>query len=141
MEYEYLVIDKSKNQRGEDTTEFKEHDGRLIIKQYSGLNSDNFIIKKFDGKRFCFSFFKLNGIHYISINGDHIIDYKTFINIQQISKVETERDTVKIKNGFIGDITIQNCDPEIIQKALKVMSTYMKNKSSYFSDFMYFMFN
>jgi hypothetical protein len=137
----YLVIDKHKNKKGEETTEFKEHDGKLIIKQYSGINSDNFVIKKFDGKKISFSFFKLNGIYYISINGEHIIDYKHFINIQQISKLEnSDIPTIKIKNGYIGDMLIYNCDTEIFQKALNVMSKYMKNKHTYFSDFIYFMF-
>lgn len=137
---DYLVIDKFKNKKGEDITEFKEHDGKLIIKQYSGINSDNFVIKKADGKKLSFSFFKINGIHYISINGDHIIDYKRFINIQQVSKVDTDENAIKIKNGFIGDIVLYQCDTEIFQKALNVMSVYMKNKSNYVSDFMHFMF-
>lgn len=142
ISYNYLVIDKYKNKRGEDTTELKEHEGKLIIKQYSGINSDNFVIKKFDGKKISFSFFKLNGIYYVSINGDHIIDYKKFVNIQQISKVEQDGVTsVKIKNAYIGDIAINNCDPEIFHKALNVMSNYMKNKSSYVSDLMHFVFS
>jgi len=146
ISYNYLVIDKYKNKKGEDTTELKEHEGKLIIKQYSGINSDNFVIKKFDGKKIAFSFFKLNGIYYISINGDHIIDYKKFINIQQISRVENENEgehgkiSIKIKNVHIGDIVIHNCDPEIFQKALNIMSTYMKNKTNYVSDFMHFLF-
>jgi hypothetical protein len=142
ISYNYLVIDKYKNKRGEDTTELKEHEGKLIIKQYSGINSDNFVIKKFDGKKISFSFFKLNGIYYVSINGDHIIDYKKFVNIQQISKIEQDNIVaVKIKNAYIGDITINNCDPEIFHKALNVMSNYMKNKSSYVSDLMHFVFS
>jgi hypothetical protein len=144
ISYNYLVIDKYKNKRGEDTTELKEHEGQLIIKQYSGINTDNFIIKKYDGKKISFSFFKLNGIYYININGEHIIDYKKFVNIQQISKIESDDDkisSIKVKNVYIGDIMIHNCDPEIFQKALSVMSNYMKNKSSYVSDLMHFVFS
>jgi hypothetical protein len=143
ISYNYLVIDKYKNKRGEDTTELKEHEGKLIIKQYSGINSDNFVIKKYDGKKISFSFFKINGIYYININGEHIIDYKKFINIQQISKIECEDEkisSIKVKNAYIGDIIIHNCDPEIFQKSLNVMSNYMKNKSSYVSDLMHFVF-
>ena len=139
--YNYLIIDKHKNKRGEEITELKEHDDKLIIKQYTGINSDNFVIKKFDGKKISFSFFKLNGIYYISINGDHIIDYKRFINIQQVSKLELDDSTIKVKNGYIGDILIHNCDTEIFTKALNIMSKYMKNKKSYISDFMHFVFN
>jgi hypothetical protein len=142
LSYNYLVIDKYKNNRGEACTELKEHEGKLIIKQFSGINTDNFVIKKYDGKKISFSFFKLNGIYYVNINGEHIIDYKKFVNIQQISKVESddEKSSIKIRNGYIGDLVINNCDPEVFQKALNVMSNYMKNKSSYISDLMHFVF-
>jgi hypothetical protein len=142
LSYNYLVIDKYKNNRGEVGTELKEHEGKLIIKQFSGINSDNFVIKKYDGKRISFSFCKLNGIYYVNINGEHIIDYKKFVNIQQISKVESddEKSSIKVKNGYIGDLVINNCDPEVFQKALSVMSSYMKNKSSYISDLMSIVF-
>ena len=139
---DFLKIDHFKDKHGENLTEFKEHEGKLIIKQYSGINSDNFIIKKYDGKKIAFSFFKLNGIYYVNINGDHIIDYRKFVNIQQISKIEQDNiSAVKIKNTYIGDIIINNCDPEIFHKALNVMSNYMKNKSNYVSDLMYFVFS
>lgn len=140
----YMMVDKIKNKKGEDTTEFKECEGRLIIKQYSGLNTDNFVIKKMDGKRLSFSFFKINGIHYININGEHIIDYKRFVNIQQISKYDTpgsDSESIKVKNGFIGDLIIHNCDPEIFKKSLDIMAKYMKHKNNYISDFMYFIFH
>ncbi len=138
ISYNYLIIDKYKNKRGEDTTEFKEHEGKLIIKQFSGINSDNFVIKKSNGKKLSFSFFKLNGIYYINLNSDHIIDYKKFINIQQISNLEQ---SIKIKNSYIGDIIIDNCDTEIFHKALNLMANYMKNKTTYMSDIMYLFFN
>jgi len=140
----YMMVDKIKNKKGEDTTEFKECEGRLIIKQYSGINTDNFIIKKVDGKRISFSFFKINGIHYININGEHIIDYKRFVNIQQISKYDTsgsDTESIKVKNGFIGDLIIHNCDPEIFKKSLDIMAKYMKYKNNYISDLMYFIFH
>jgi hypothetical protein len=135
----YLLLDKSKNKKGEDTTEFKECEGHLIIKHFTGINTDNFIIKKLDGKKLCFSFFKVNGVHYININGEHIIDYKRFTSIQFITKLTDN--SVKIINTFIGELIIENCDTEMFQKALSIMSKHMKNKSSYFGDLMYLLFN
>ena len=32
-----------------DITELKESDGKIIVKHFSGTNTDNFIIKKFNG--------------------------------------------------------------------------------------------
>lgn len=136
---EYLLIDKTQNKKGENLTELKECEGKLIIKQYSGINTDNFIIKKSDGKKITFSFFKINGIYYVNINGEHIIDYKRFVNIQQISKHEDS--CIKVKNSFIGDIIINNCDVEMFSKSLSIMNKYMKHKTTYYTDFMYFMFN
>lgn len=139
---DYLIINHTNNKKGEDTIVFKENDGELIIKQYSGHNSDNFIIKKFDGKQLSFSFFKINGIHYVNIDNKHIIDYKKFVNIQHISNLEGETPAIKISNVHVGVLIIHNCDIEIFSKALSVMSNYMKNhKSSYFSQLMYIMNN
>jgi len=138
----YLMIDKVKN--NDEITELKEHLGKLIIKQYSGVGTDNFVIKKFDGKKISFSFFKLNGIHYISINGEHILDYRKFVNIQKISKIEKDdgtSDSIEIRNSFIGNLVIHNCDIEIFKKALDVMNTYMKNHRTYMNDFIYLLMN
>lgn len=136
---QYLIVNNYDNNKGQKTTEFKEYEGKLIIKQYTGINSENFVIKKFDGKKISFSFFKLNGIYYVNINGEHVIDYRKFINIQQISKIDN--DSIKLKNLYIGEIIIHNCDPEMFYKALSTMYDYMKIKSNYISDFMYFIFH
>lgn len=139
----YLMIDKVKNNDG--ITELKEHLGKLIIKQYSGVGTDNFVIKKFDGKKINFSFFKLNGIHYISINGEHILDYRKFVHIQKISKIKkddgVDSDSIEITNSFIGNLVIHNCDIEIFKKSLDVMNTYMKNHRTYMNDFIYLLMN
>ena len=137
MEKEYLIIDNHVGKNG-DITEFKECDGKILIKQFSGLNTDNFIIKKFNGKRLEFSFFKLNGVYYININGCHIIDYKHFIDILHISKDESN---VKIKNRSIGDMILIDCDVDIVHKSLTVMSDWMKSKQNTFNDFMYYIFH
>lgn len=138
MEKEYLIIDKHLSKNGDVTTEFKESDGKLLVKQFSGTNTDNFIIKKFNNKRLEFSFFKLNGIYYININSFHIIDYKRFINIEHITK---EDENVKIRNPLIGDILLVNCDIDIVYKALQIMADWMKSKKSIFRDILYFLFH
>jgi hypothetical protein len=146
---DFLKIDHFKDKHGENLTEFKEHEGKLIIKQYSGINMDNYIIKKYDKsdiskhpKKLSFSFCRLNGIYYINLNGEHMIDYKKFVNIQQISNtVINDIPCVKLKNNYIGDIILENCDTEILHKSLEIMNKYMKNKSNKFFDFMYLITN
>jgi len=137
MDREYLIIDNHTGKNG-DVAEFKECDGKMLVKQFAGINTDNFIIKKYNGKRLEFSFFKLNGIYYININGCHIIDYKHFVNIQHISQVE---ENVKIKNTYVGEILLINCDVDIVHKALTIMSDWMKSKQHALADFMYYMFH
>jgi len=137
MDREYLIIDNHTGKNG-DFAEFKECDGKMLVKQFAGINTDNFIIKKYNGKRLEFSFFKLNGIYYININGCHIIDYKHFVNIQHISQVQ---ENVKIKNTYVGEILLVNCDVDIVHKALTIMSDWMKSKQNVLSDFMYYMFH
>lgn len=134
MEKDFLIVDNNKN----DITELKQSDGKILVKQFSGLNTDNFIIKKYNGKRLDFSFFKLNGIYYINLNGCHIIDYKHFINIQHVSKVNED---VSIKNPYIGEIMLLNCDVDIVHKALLVMADWMRSKQNFIKDMMYYVFH
>lgn len=137
MEHDFTIVENhSKN--GDITTEFKECDGKILIKQFSGTNTDNFIIKKYNGKRLHFSFFKINGIYYVNINGCHIIDYKHFINIQHITNVD---DNVKIKNPYIGEIVLLNCDVDIIQRSLTVMSDWIRTKQSVMNEIAYYIFH
>lgn len=137
MDKDYLIVDNKISKKG-DITELKECDGKILIKQFSGLNTDNFIIKKYNGKKIEFSFFKLNGIYYVNINGQHIIDYKKFINIQHVSN---ENENVKVKNSYIGDLLLENCDIDIFYKTLTIMADWMKSKNSYFKELLYFLFH
>lgn len=137
MEKEFIIVDNHVSKNG-DITEFKECDGKILVKHFSGLNTENFIIKKFNGKRLEFSFFKLNSVYYININGYHIVDYNHFINIQHISKVD---ENVKIKNTSIGDILLIDCDIDMLYKALTVMTDWMKSKQNVFSEIMYYIFH
>lgn len=137
MDKEFIIVDNHVSKNG-DITEFKECDGKILVKHFSGLNTENFIIKKFNGKRLEFSFFKLNSVYYININGYHIVDYNHFINIQHISKVD---ENVKIKNTSIGDILLIDCDIDMLYKALTVMTDWMKSKQNVFSEIMYYIFH
>lgn len=137
MDNEYLIVDNHQTNDG-DITEFKQCDGKLLIKEFSGINSDNFIIKKYNNKKLKFSFFKINSVYYINLNGHHIIDYKRFVNIQKISKVDED---VKISNPFIGDIILYDCDIDMVHKALTIMSDWIKSKTSIFNELMYIIFH
>lgn len=134
---EFILIDNH-NINGDIICEFKQLDGKILIKHFIGTNTDNFVLKKGNGNMFKFSFFKINGIYYININGCHIIDYKKFTNIQQIAQ---ENKTVKIRNKNFGEIIIENCEIDLIKRGLIVMDEFIKNKTSFWKDlFNYIMF-
>jgi len=137
MDKEFLIIDTHQSKNG-NVTELKESDGKILIKQFSGTNTDNFIIKKFNGKKLEFCFFKLNGIYYVNINGCHIIDYKNFIHIHHISQIQ---ENVSIKNSYLGEIILLDCDVDMVYKALTIMSNWIKSKQTIFNDIVYYIFD
>ena len=138
---DYMIIDTKKNTTGDTISKivsFDDH-GKLIIKQYTGINTDNFLITKHDGKRISFSFFTMNGIYYINLNGEHVMDYNKFIRIKKIS-YNTNDNILKISHTHFGDIYIQNCDVIVFKKALHEMNVWMKNKKSILSNILYYIF-
>ena len=141
---DYLIIDTKKNTKGEIISEIQSFESsginKITIKQYSGINTDNFILSKKDGKILSFGFFTLNGIHYISLNGEHIIDYYKFIDIKKVT-YDTSENYLKIVNRTLGDIYINNCDVDIFKKALSEMNIWMKNKKSIIYNLLYYMMN
>ena len=136
---DYLIIDTSLNNAGDTISKIQSFDdnGKIIIKQYSGVNTDNFIISKMDNKKISFSFFVMNGIYYINLNGEHIMDYNKFIDIKKFSYNQNEN-CLKITNRHFGDIFIHNCDVDIFKKALSEMNIWMKNKRSIVSSLLYY---
>jgi hypothetical protein len=139
METDFCVVEHHVQKNGDITAEFKESDGKILVKHFAGVNSDNFLVKKVDGKSIKFSFFKLNGIYYVYINGHHMIDYKKFVHIQSV--ISDNEDNIKIKNIFVGEIVIPNCDVDILKKALVIMDEWMKRKTWWFTDLMHFLFH
>ena len=145
----FLIVNNHVNKKGDVTTEFKEYDGNILVKHFSGINSENFVVKKPDGKRLEFSFFRIGGVYYVNLNGHHIIDYKKFIKIQSISNLSVgpveqngpEGTDVKIRNVYVGEIVLKNCDVEIVQKSLQVMSKWIKKQTWWLNDLMYYIFH
>lgn len=135
MDKDYLIVDNHITKNGKVTTESKECDGKILVKQFTGVNSENFIVKKVNGKELAFSFCKLNGVYYVNLNGQHMIDYKKFVNIQSVCNCN---DDVRLKNVYVGEIVLQNCDVEIFHRALEVMNAWMSKQTNWFNDIIYF---
>ncbi len=139
MDKDFLIIENHIEPNGNVSTEFKEYDGKILIKHVSGLNCEYFCIKKVDGHEIKFSLFKINGIYYVNINGHHVIDYKRFINIHYLANIG---DDVIIRNPYFGEIILKNSDVEIVQKAMTLMVKEMKKSGwTWFNDLMYYVFH
>ena len=66
---------------------------------------DKFSIVKGD-KKLEFAFFKANGIYFININNDHIIDYKQFCKVKSLKQAYFIRSSrVKIKVNIMSVIS------------------------------------
>lgn len=141
---EYLFIDTKITESGDVLSEIQScsnyNNSKLTIKQYYGINTDNFIISKDDGRNLKFGIFSINGIYYINLNGEHIIDYYKFIQIKKVSYNENDN-ILKISNKYLDDIHVHNCDLDIFRKALSEMNTWMKNKKSVISNILYYILN
>ena len=114
--------------------EFKQIDGKILIKHFIGTNTDNFILKKSSGSQFKFSIFKINNIYYININDYHIIDYKKFTKIEQIIE---EYGEIKVRNKEFGEIVIPNCELDLFKKGLDIMDHFIKSRTSFWKDLFY----
>ncbi|NDD83468.1 hypothetical protein EB118_12265 [bacterium] len=130
---DFIVVDTYN-----EVMEFKESDGKILVKQYSGVGTENFEVKKKCGMKLTFSFFKLNGIYYVNINGEHIMDYRKFVHITQISQLESG---VRLRTLYFGDITLPNCDIHLIRRALEVMSEWMRKHKTVLGELWYYLFN
>lgn len=135
MDEQFIIV--TKKQKG--CTEITEGDGKYIIQQSSGLNTDGFTIKKSSGKQLKFSFFKINGIYFLALNDDHICDYKKFTHIEKITIHPDNENDVLVKNTSLGEFKLKNCDVDIIRKAMKIMHEYIKPKRNIIKEFFEFL--
>ena len=118
------------------------HGVKLYIKQSSGINTENFTIFKLEKNpgqtlQLSFSVFYLNGIYYISLNNEHIIDYKKFISIEKLS-YDSQLNILKVTNSHYGDLYIKNCDLDIFNKSLLELNKYMKDKTNFLYNISYY---
>lgn len=108
------------------------------VKHINNGSTDKFVVNT-SSKTLQFVFFKANGIYFININNEHIIDYKQFAKVKNIKQMNNGKDiTLSIGKE---SLLIKDCDVVIIQKALIVMSEFMKTKSSLYKDLMYILFH
>lgn len=111
---------------------------KVNVEHSKSGTSDKFVVSTPE-KKLEFTFFKANGIYFVNINNMHIIDYKQFCKVKNITQMNNGKDiTLSIGTSTL---LLKDCDVQMIQKALIVMSDFMKTKSSLYKDLMYVLFH
>ena len=135
MEDDYIIVKDSITDKGQQVSKTKECIGSMLVNRYSGTNTDCFILTKWNDKKLKLSITKINGIYYLMINGEHMADYRKFTNIDSISQIGED---VLLKNPYLGDITIRDCDTDIVKKGLEIVERFMGKKSWWVYDVLYY---
>ena len=135
---DFLIIENHKLNKQLDVVLTTEKSDKVVIQQYSGTNTENFRFASTNSTLFL-SLFKLNGIWYININGEHVVNYKQFIRFQ---RVENTQSGIQIINNFCGNMNITNCKSDVFCKSISVISNWMKqtHPSSLWKELLYFFF-
>lgn len=118
---DFIIIENHKKDK-EKIIEIKEIDGNIYIKQLCGANCEKFTIKKNKLKIEC-GIFKLNGVKYVNINGNIIMEATKMIEIEYMTNY---CNNVLIRNKYVGEIVINNCDVEMLQKMLGIIEAKTK---------------
>lgn len=128
MDDQFVLINTCSN----NLTKIKEVTGSVVITQYSGLNTDVFVLTK-NEQRLKFAFFKVNSRFYLCLNEDHIVDYHKFLFID---KMVQDNNDVLIHNNVVGNIKLTNCDIEMVKKSISIMNDYAKPKRNFIKEFL-----
>ncbi len=106
----------------------------INVKQYKCYNSNVLVLTK-NNLKVKFNYYKLNGIVFININGDHLFDFKTLLLIDMLENIKEEDKTnLSIKHSRLGEIKIKNCNVEIFEKGLCIINEWIEKNKNFFKD-------
>jgi hypothetical protein len=108
----------------------------ILIRHTSGINCENYIIAHQTNGQVRFSIFKIDGVWFISINGEHVIDYKKFADITSISMC---MNGVVLENYHVGKIHIDNANIDLVKRMLLVMQETLAPYITRFYSFRYYL--
>jgi hypothetical protein len=118
-------------------------DKSFYSKHYSGHNSENLIIKQ-NNLKIHFSYYRINGMYFVNINGEHVFDFKRLLLIDWMTNIKYDTDPLKcdlkIKNANLGEIIIPNCNVKMFEKGVKEINQWIKKQSNIVKDIYNFVF-
>lgn len=142
LDEEYTLVNKKHDSLEIQKTNLKGYfssENSIQIKQYIGLNTDNpegtqnfTLIKQshLDRTRLklYFMLYRIGNRHYININNTHVVEIKKFLMIKKMSIEMTE--CVAMVNSTLGEIIIDRCDMDMINKCIQITEKYLENNKT-----------
>lgn len=125
---------------------FKNDNSKVYIKQYIGLNTNNksgtqnfTLSKRTDTKNFKLHFmlYKIHTRHYININNSHVIEIDKFLFIKRMEEYDG---AVCMDNSLLGEIIIEKCDLDLINKCISIVEKYQSEHKRGFFDYLEYLF-
>jgi hypothetical protein len=132
---DYLYINKADGVCS-DSIEIIEMGDNILLRHTTGVNSENYILAQQNGLQVKFSVVDIEGMYYVSINNEHVLDYKKFMLFECVKNIG--RDTV-IEYVYTDDIVIKNCNVFLIHKMIDILQDNLKKKIGMFYNIKYYM--
>jgi hypothetical protein len=121
---------------------------KIYIKEWVGINSENktgthgYTLYKYtdDNEKYKLHFmlYKIQKRHYININNTYISELDKFLMINNIVCLTS---TVCINNAQMGEIVLEGCDLDLVNKCLSIIQAYQENNPKTFMDYIDFIFS
>lgn len=141
-DYQIINKDKYTDKENDKNNDEDSTDKSFYSKHYLGHNSENLIIKQ-KNLKIHFSYYRINGMYFVNINGEHVFDFKRLLLIDWMTNVKNENTddcNLKIKNANLGEIIIPNCNVKMFEKGIKEIHQWIKKQSNIVKDIYNFVF-
>lgn len=121
---------------------------KVYTKEYIGVNTENrtgtqnyTLFKFIDSKhkmKLHFMLYKIQSRHYININNQHLLELDKFLLIKSII---SHSDTVCMVNSHIGELVIENCDLDLVNKCISIVEKYRQDNPKTLFDYIEYLFS
>jgi hypothetical protein len=147
MDSGFTIITKYKGNI-EITDDTPKSKNEVYIKEWIGLNSEHktgtnsyTLYKYIDDNiklKLNFMLYKIQKRHYINVNNTYLSELDKFLMIKNIVSMST---TVYINNSQMGEVILENCDMDLINKCIGIIQVYQTNNPRTFMDYIDFIFS
>lgn len=147
MDTEFTIVTKRQGNL-EISDDGPKSKNKVYIKEWVGINSEHkkgthgYTLYKYldDGLKLKLHFmlYKIQTRHYINLNNTYLSELDKFLLINNIVSFS---DTVCIKNSQMGEIVLERCDMDLVNKCINIIQMYQNNNPKTFMDYIDFLFS